>query len=156
MRYLLCAVITVLVILTAIPSTAKKEHTPLDRRIIAAKSVYLESRADDKLTHEAYIELKNWRRWEIVSSRTLADLVLTISSEEQQSSTAGTQDGNSTGKAGPHKKEGPVRLELQDAKWGTSLYSAWGKSANELIQSLAKKIDSQESRTNAQGSSPSH
>ena len=133
-----------------------KNHAPLSKKVLSAKTVYIENHGSAKGGDKATQELKKWGRWEIVEDRTKADLVLVLTSQEGESSTGHTQTYDPTpapgmGGAGTWKygtttssSAGSEHLELVDPKTGTSMYSDTQVSVHKTIAELRKRIEEQE------------
>jgi len=128
------------------PCLAKKDHTLLSPKVIAAKSAYIENHGIATIEDEAYKVLKRWRRWEVVGTRINADLIVVLSSQNPQSVTGKTQSHDPNTKAASKNPGSFVHLELIDAMSGKSVYSGMGKTVQKIITELAKKIEEQEER----------
>lgn len=72
------------------PCFAKTKHAPLPDRVLTAKVVYIENHGPAEVADRAYDELKQWGRFELVSDRSKADLVLAFSVDEGRSSSGRT------------------------------------------------------------------
>ena len=58
------------------------KYAPLPDKIVTAKAVYLMNESGEpKLGDAVYKQIKTWNRWQIVTDKTQADLVLTVSSK---------------------------------------------------------------------------
>jgi hypothetical protein len=150
------AVSLLIVALSLGPSSfAKKEQAPLSASVIAAKTAYVENHGSAKLKDRSYDELKKWGRWVIVEDRTKADLVIVLSSEEEQSSTGQTQTYDPNMKTGTmttggwkygtetSTTSGSIHLELLDSKTGESLFADTRGNVHIVIAQLRKRIDKQ-------------
>ncbi|HXY00268.1 MAG TPA: hypothetical protein VEI54_05055 [Candidatus Limnocylindrales bacterium] len=136
--------------LLAAPCFGGKDHTLLNPKIIAAKSACIQNLASTTLDDETYKELKRWKRWEIVDNRTMADLVVIVSSPVSPPAPGGTQPCGPGGKPGSKHSGNFVCLELLDAKSGASVYRASGKTVQDIIRELAKRIEKQEEQNDRQ------
>lgn len=141
MKRTVSLLMTIFPIFLGMPCLAKKVHSPLNPKIVAAKSAFIESHGNKKLADETYRELKKWKGWEIVADQTKADLVVEISLEKAPSSANKTPSADPNAKMESSAKGGLVRLELLDAKWGVPLYSDTGKTAQKVIRKLIEKIE---------------
>src|SRR5215469_9091985 len=138
------------------PCMAKKEHAPISATVITAKTAYVENHGSSKLKDRSYDELKKWGRWQIVEDRTKADLVIALSSQEEQSSTGRTQTYDPSMKTGTmttggwkygtetSTTSGSVHLELLDPKTGESLFADTRDNVHIVIVLLRKRIEKQE------------
>ena len=153
MKQTLCVFVILLAALLGKPCSAKKEHAPLNPKVIAAKSVYIENHGNAKVADKAYEELKKWGRWEIVQDRTKADLVFALSSEEGHASSGTTQTYDPNMKTGTmttggwkygtvnESTSGSVHMELLDPKSGDSLYADTGTKLSRVIRELQKRVE---------------
>lgn len=146
----MCVSVAVLVMSLGMPCLAKKHQTPLDPRIIGAKSVYIKDLGSSKTADEAYSELKKWKRWEIVGERLNADLILALTSEEAQSLTGEAPTYNPNMKTGSRRTGGSVHMELFDSNRGESIFADTNKTVHDIIRELAKRIEKEEKRANNQ------
>jgi hypothetical protein len=151
--------LTVLVALAGVPCFAGKTHAPLPPKILAAKTVYVENHGSAKLADKAYTELKQWGRFEIVTDRIQADIVLLLSLDEGQTSSGKTQtyDPKANGGYGGWKygridesSSGSIHIEVLDAKTGETLYSdtkqmnSFTSATHGAIKDLRQRIEEQE------------
>jgi hypothetical protein len=139
------------------PCLASKEHAPLNPKVIAAKTVYVENHGSARLKDKAYDELKKWGRWEIVEDRTKAEVVIVLSSEEGESSTGRTQTYDPNMKTGTmttggwkygtqtSNTSGSAHMELLDPKTGESFYADTRGTVHTIIKELQKRME-QESK----------
>jgi hypothetical protein len=139
--------VAVLAASLGMPCFAKKDHTALDPKVIAAKSAYIENHGNATLEDEAYKVLKRWKRWEVAGTRVNADLVVVLSSQDSQSVTGKTQSHDPNTKAASKNLRNFVHLELIDAMSEKPVYSGTGKTVQNIIAELAKKIEQQEERS---------
>jgi len=127
MRGIGCVLLAILAASLGAPCRARKEHAPLNPKIIAAKTVYIENHGSARLKDKAYDELKKWGRWTIVEERAKADLVIVLSSEEGQSSTGQTQTYD------PNMETGT--MTTGGWKYGTEDSESSGSAHLELLDS---------------------
>src|SRR5262249_18328942 len=126
---------------SALDAQKQKERDNLDR-ILAARFVFFEDQTGAAAVgRNAMTELKKWRRIEIVSDKTKADLILVLSADSPKNGSvivSGGQTGTVSGgdlHLDPYpnyKKSAPVRwasLDVFDATTGERLWSdshQWG------------------------------
>jgi hypothetical protein len=73
-------------IITAMPPAfwAEQKHAPLPDKLAHAKTVYLEnSTGDQKLSDSLYSLVSAWKKWEFVTDRAKADILLILSYDEK-------------------------------------------------------------------------
>jgi hypothetical protein len=141
-------------LLTVLPCFAKpKEHAPLPSQLFSAKTLFIENQASADTADRAYDELKKWGRFEIVTDRTRADLIMSLSIKLPEHTGGHVSVWNSDGTySSGHVSGGTLGytyLTILDAKTGESLYSdtkrwvAFGSATRNMIKDLQKRIESQ-------------
>ncbi len=150
------------------PSSAKeKQHLPLPTKVLSAKSVFIDNQSGmASLGDKAFDQLKKWGRFQVVSDRKEADLILLLSAREYNGgyvTTGGGQTGT-VDESGNIETTGnptytsPVTVRYtfltvidpstganlwSDSKeWG-NLYNGFHSATRGLIQQLKKRIDEQ-------------
>jgi len=141
------------VLLTVLPCLAKhKEHAPLPSQLFSAKTLFIENQASANIADNAYNELKKWNRFEIVTDRTKADLILSLSTKlpEHTGGHVSVWNTNGTYSSGTVSGGSPgyTYLTILDARAGETLYSdarrgVFGRVARNMIRDLRERIDSQ-------------
>lgn len=148
-------------------SAKEKDHLPLPPQVIAAKSVYIDNQSGEaKIGDRAYEEIKKWGRFQVVTDRKEADLILLFTAREHTGGyvtsgggQTGTVDSNGNiNTSGNPTYTTPVTvsytyLTVVDPKSGDSLWSdskRWGNlytgfhsATKGLVQELRKRIDEQ-------------
>jgi pimeloyl-CoA synthetase len=140
-------------LVTVLPCFAKpKEHAPLPSRLFSAKTLFIENQASANMADYAYDELKKWNRFEIVTDRTKADLILSLSTKMPEHTGGNVSVWNSNGTySSGHVSGGTpgyTYLTILDAKAGEPLYSdarrgIFGRVARNMIKDLQERIESQ-------------
>ena len=118
----------------------EKSHMPLPAKIMTAKTIYIDNRSGmAQVGDRAYDELKNWGRFQVVTERKQADLILVLSVETHSA--------------------GPTTVSILDPATGDTLWEstqAWrswslagwrfsGKSATRIsIEDLRKRMEEQQ------------
>jgi hypothetical protein len=148
--------LAVLVALAGTPCFAGKTHAPLPEKILNAKTVFIENHGGAYIADDAYDELKKWGRYEIVTDRSKADLILQFA-VDQGSTTSGTTsvyhppDDKNWGGTWSHgtthsSSTSYMHLTLLDSKTGEGLYAdtrpmGFRSTARPLVQELRKRIE---------------
>lgn len=157
-------VILALFALAGAPCFAGKTHAPLPEKVLTAKTVCIENHGSAKVADEAYDELKKWGRYEIVTDRSKADLILVLSVDEG-STTSGTtsvyhppddKNWGGTWSHGTTHSSSPsyTHMTLFDSKTNEGLYTdtkrAGLRSATrEGLKELRQRIEEQEKESKA-------
>jgi hypothetical protein len=120
----------------AAPLTAGEEnHMPLSAKIMTAKTIYIDNRSGmAQVGDRAYDELKNWGRFQVVTDRKQADLILVLSVETHSA--------------------GPTTVSILDPATGDTLWEsthAWrgslfvhGSATRDIIKDLRKRVEEQQ------------
>jgi TonB family protein len=166
----LLAICFVLFLLTASPAQAQKEIAN-PQAIASAKTIYFEDQSGvEAVGKKARAELSKWGRFQIVSDRKRADLILVLSTDPKGADNL-ILSGGQTGSidSGGHVEEDPVPqynklasvryafLTLIDAETGANLWSdsqRWGglltgfdSVGEHLVQELEKKTQEAQRRS---------
>jgi hypothetical protein len=104
-----------LVTLVVSPSLAK--HAPLPEKLLTAKTIFVENHCGARLGDKAYAELTKWGRFQVVTDRAKADVVLLVSE---------------------------VTDSVLDARTGDTLYSNDRDTTKKNLKDLRKRIGEQE------------
>lgn len=164
------AILICLLAVTCLLSTAAakgKKHLPLPAQIMTAKTVYIDNQSGiAKLGDRAYEQLSKWGRFQIVSERKQADLILLLSAHAYDGgyiTTGGGQSGsidqngniNTTNQPTytTHVTVAYTYLTVIDPKSGENLWSdskRWGNlytgfhsATKGLIDELQKRMKEQ-------------
>ena len=141
--------------LAVLPCLARhKEHAPLPSQLLSAKTLFIENQASADVADKAYEELKKWNRFEIVTERAKADLILSLAMKQRQHTGGNVSiwdsDGNYSHGTVSGGTPGYTYLTIVDAKTGETLYSdarkwvAFGSATRHMIKDLQQRIESQE------------
>ena len=142
----------------------EKNHLPLPPQILSAKTIYIDNQSGAaKLADRAYEQLTKWGRWQVVSDRQKADLILLLSTRQYNggytTSTTGRIDDNgninTTSDATP-VSVGYTYITVVDPKTGDNLWSdskRWGNlytgfhsATKGLVDELMKRIGEEEAK----------
>jgi hypothetical protein len=145
-------------------STKERNHLPLPSKILTAKTVYLDNQSGEaKLGDRAFEQLKKWGRWQVVTDRKQADLILLLSTHKYNggyvTNTTGSVDDsgniNTTSEATP-VTVGYTYITVVDPATGDSLWSdskRWGNlytgfhsATKGLIDELMKRVTEEEGK----------
>jgi hypothetical protein len=147
-----------LILLECSAASQEKPYAPLPDKITAAKTVFIVNDSGAaKLGDELYRQLKTWNRWQVVTDKEKADLILVINQQESVagyvSSASATATGSSvsgTGVSVPvksqkwflHVVDGKTgdKLWTADASMGGKLWRSWGAIAKSLISDIKKRM----------------
>ena len=126
----------------------EKNYVPLPAQVITAKTVYIDNQSEEAgVGEKARDELRRWGRFQIVSDRAEADLVLVFSTSAYTSYATSSPpystevEANYTyltiidGKSGQH-------LWNAAQKWG-NLYSGYHSATRGLLNDLKKRVEEQ-------------
>jgi len=79
----LAVILLVSLLPMAVALGAEAKRAPLPDKLVHAKTVYLENRTgDQKLADGVYSQASAWGRWEFVTDRSKADILLVLSYDE--------------------------------------------------------------------------
>ena len=167
-RFLLVAVVCAAV--SASTFAKPKNHLPLPPEILSAKTIYIDNQSGiAKIGDRTFEQITKWGRWQVVSDRHKADLILLLSAREYNGGyvttgggTTGTIDDNgniNTTTQPTYTSRVSVNytyVTVIDPKTGDSLWSnskRWGNLYNGfhsaskgLIDDLMKRIKEEESK----------
>lgn len=136
----------------------QKAYAPLPDKITAAKTVFLENDSGTaKLGDELYRQLQSWHRWEVVTDKAKADLILVLSQQDSvagvvstASATAVGQTASGTAVAVPVKTSRwylhvidtntGQKIWTADASMGGKLWRSWGSIAKSLLGDIQKRL----------------
>jgi outer membrane protein assembly factor BamB len=140
------------------PQTNKNERMSLPEKIVAARTVFLINETEEnKFGDKFYQELKKWDRWQIVTDRAKADLVLIVSQRDSLgpvvttgTATATGQTSNGTVVSG-QLKSSDWHLYVVDATSGETLWRTkttgqgkmwrmWSSIAKSLLSDIQMRL----------------
>ncbi len=167
-RFLLILVMCGVVSATSFAKPQK--HLPLPPAILSAKTVYIDNQSGiAKIGDRAYEQITKWGRWQVVSDRHKADLILLLSAREYNGGyvtsggqTSGTIDdnGNINATTQPtYTRRVSVNytyvtvidpntgdsLWSDTKRWG-NLYNGFHSASKGLVDELMKRIKEEESK----------
>ncbi|HEX2713334.1 MAG TPA: hypothetical protein VHM88_14135 [Candidatus Acidoferrales bacterium] len=138
------------------------KYAPLPDEIVKAKTVfYINDTGNSRFGDDLYKELKKWNRWEIVTDRTRADLILVLSQRDSvvgvisTGSTTAARTGtyatsSATGIVAPIKASSwhiyIVDPTTGETLWivshtlGARLWQSWGSVARSLLSDIQKRM----------------
>jgi hypothetical protein len=140
------------------PQTDKNEKMPLPEKVIAARTVFLINETEEnKFGDKFYQELKKWNRWQIVTDRAKADLVLVISQRDSLGAMVTTGTATATGQTAHgivisgQLKSSDWHLYVVDATTGETLWRTkttgqgkmwrmWSSIAKSLLSDVQKRL----------------
>jgi len=145
---------------TTVPEqqTDKNEKMPLPDKVVAARTVFLINETDEnKFGDRFYQELKKWNRWQIVTDRAKADLVLVISQRDSLGAMITTGTATATGQTAQgtvisgQLKSSSWHLYVVDATTGETLWRTkttgqgklwrmWSSIAKSLLSDVQKRL----------------
>lgn len=148
----------------------EKGHLPLPPEILSAKTIYIDNQSGiAKLGDRTYQQVTKWGRWQVVTDRRKADLILLLSAHEYNGGYV-TTGGETTGRVDDNGNinmttqptysrpmdVGYTYITVVDPKTGDSLWSdskRWGNLYNGfhsaskgLIDELMKRIKEEETK----------
>ncbi len=149
----------VFLLLSAIGARAQKLYAPLPDRVVAAKTVFFMNESGTaRFGDDLYRELKAWNRWEVVTDRDKADLILVLSASDTVPVTVTVKSGTNSGQSTSEMKmSGSGKMETQhwhlyvidaktgdnlwrsDASMGGKLWRSWGSIAKSLLSDIQKR-----------------
>jgi hypothetical protein len=171
MRHLCVVLFTIACLALCTLSFAKeKNHLPLPLQITSAKSIYIDNQSGiAKLGDRAYEQLTKWGRWQVVTDRQKADLILLLSAHQYNGGYV-TSGGGTTGRIDDFGNINttneptytrPVTVNYtyitvvdpktgdnlwSDAKrWG-NLYNGFHSATKGLVDELMKRINEEEKK----------
>jgi hypothetical protein len=141
-----------------------KHHLPLPPQITSAKTIYIDNQSGlAKLGDRAYEQLTKWGRWQVVTERQKADLILLLSAHQYDGGYVGNTTGrvDENGNISATSSSTPVTvgytfITVVDPKTGDNLWSdskRWGNlytgfhsATKGLVDELMKRINEEEGK----------
>jgi trans-2-enoyl-CoA reductase len=133
-------------------------YAPLPDKVVNAKTVFLVNNSGTtKFGDALFRQVKDWSRWQIVTDRGKADLVLVLSQDDSAagvistaSATAVGQTVSGTGVAAQVKTQkwylhvvdasSGEKLWTADATMGGKLWRSWNAIAKSLVSDIQKRL----------------
>jgi hypothetical protein len=140
------------------PQTDQNEKMPLPEKVAAARTVFsINETEENKFGDKFYQELKKWNRWDIVTDRAKADLVLVISQRDSLGAMVTTGTATATGQTAHgtvisgQLKSSDWRLYVVDATTGETLWRTkttgqgkmwrmWSSIAKSLLSDIQTRL----------------
>lgn len=131
---------------------------PLPNKVVAARTVFLVNETEEnKFGDKFYQELKKWNRWQIVTHRAKADLVLILSQRDSLGAVITTGTATATGQTAQgtvitgQLKSSSWHLYVLDATTGEMLWRTktggqgklwrmWSSIAKSLLSDVQKRM----------------
>src|SRR6266851_9857313 len=150
-----------LLLLSSVVSVAgQKEYAPLPDKVVAARTVVLVNESGTaRFGDDLYQQIVAWNRWQVVTDRGKADLVLVLSPSDtvpvvvsSASATASGQTVYGTGVTAHGNMETQhwhlyvmdaktgEKLWRADASMGGKLWRSWGSIAKSLLLDIQKRL----------------
>ena len=160
MRIQLTTVFGFLLLCTLTGVAEKKIYAPLPDKVVAAKTVFfINDSGTARFGDDLYRQIKAWNRWDVVTDKGKADLILVLSPSDTvpvvittASTTASGQStsGTRTTAAGNMQTQ-HWHLYVMDAKTGENLWRAdasmggklwrsWGSIAKSLLSDIQERL----------------
>lgn len=161
-RHLVRLVAATVLVLNAGAIAKSKDHLPLSPQVLSARTVYIDNQSGQaNLGDRAFQELKKWGRWQVVTDRKQADLILLLTARAYErgyvTNTTGRVDEN--GNVSATSNAAPVtvgytyitivdpatgdNLWSNSKRWG-NLYTGFHSATKGLIDELMKRISEAE------------
>ena len=153
-------ILTGVVLLCVATVAEQKAYAPLPDKVVAAKTVFFVNESGTaRFGDDLYQQIKAWNRWQVVTDRDKADLILVLSPSDTVpaivSSTSGTTAGQTVYGTGVttsgnmqtqhwhlyiiDSKTGE-NLWRADASMGGKLWRSWGSIAKSLLSDIQKRL----------------
>lgn len=149
-----------LLLCTLIAVAEKKIYAPLPDKVVAAKTVFfINESGTARFGDDLYRQIKTWNRWDVVTDRGKADLILVLSPSDTvpvvvttASATASGQSASGTRMtAAGNMQTQHWHLYVMDAKTGENLWRAdasmggklwrsWGSIAKSLLSDIQERL----------------
>ena len=160
MRIQVTVVFGVLLLCALAAVAEKKIYAPLPDKVVAAKTVFfLNESGTARFGDDLYRQIKGWNRWDVVTDREKADLILVLSPSDTvpvvlttSSATASGQSASGTSMtAAGNMQTQHWHLYVMDAKTGENLWRAdasmggklwrsWGSIAKSLLSDIQQRL----------------
>jgi hypothetical protein len=154
---MLKALVLLLILHTEVVAGQDK-YAPLPEKVVNAKTVfYINDTTSSRFGDDLYQELRKWNRWQVVTDRKRADLILVLSQRDHIEGTiataTATTSGNTTyatGASAPIKSSSWHIFLIDPANgqtvWisshtmGGRLWQSWGSVARSLLSDIQKRM----------------
>src|SRR5216684_1370829 len=135
-------------------ATGTDKYAPLPDKVVKAKTVfYVNDTGNSRFGDDLYRELKKWNRWQVVTDRSKADLVLVLSQRETVEGAIATGTTTTTGNTATGTA---VAAPIKTSSWfihlidpgsgetlwttrhtlGGRLWQSWGSVARSLLSDV--------------------
>src|ERR1700730_18515593 len=148
-----------LILQYAVAGQAEQDkYAPLPEKVVNAKTVfYINDTTSSRFGDDLYQELRKWNRWQVVTDKKKADLILVLSQRDYIEGTiataTATTSGNTayaTGTGAPIKTSSwhiflinPVNghtVWISSHTMGGRLWQSWGSVASSLLSDIQKRM----------------
>jgi hypothetical protein len=154
----LLALLAALLILQTHGVAGQDKYAPLPEKVVNAKTVfYINDTTSSRFGDDLYQELRNWNRWQVVTDKKKADLILVLSQRDHIEGTiataTATTSGNTayaTGTSAPIKSSSwhiflidPTNGQtvwISSHTLGGRLWQSWGSVARSLLSDIQKRM----------------
>jgi predicted Ser/Thr protein kinase len=137
---------------------AQDKYAPLPEKVINARTIfYINDTGSSRFGDNLYQELEKWNRWEVVTDKKNADLILVLSQRDHIEGTIATanattsgHDTYATGTSAPIKSSSwhiflidPTSGEtvwVSSHTLGGRLWQSWGSVARSLLSDIQKRM----------------
>ncbi len=140
-------------------ATGTDKYAPLPDKVVKAKTVfYVNDTGNSRFGDDLYRELKKWNRWQVVTDRSKADLVLVLSQRETVEGAIATGTTTTTGNTATGTA---VAAPIKTSSWfihlidpgsgetlwttrhtlGGRLWQSWGSVARSLLSDVQKRMN---------------
>jgi hypothetical protein len=147
-----------LALIRNLATAQQNSYAPVPDRVVTAKTIFLiNDSGTAKFGDALYRQLTDWKRWEIVTDRSKADLVVVLTQRDSIAGFISTASATATGaSAYGTGVSAPVTsqqwyLHIVDAKTGEKLWTSetamggklwrtWNSIAKSLVSDIQKRI----------------
>jgi serine/threonine protein kinase len=147
-------------LLTLQPHTAlaQDKYAPLPEKVINARTIfYINDTGNSRFGDNLYQELEKWNRWEVVTDKKKADLILVLSQRDHiegsiatANATTSGHDTYATGTSAPIKSSSwhiflidptsGATVWVSSHTLGARLWQSWGSVARSLLSDIQKRM----------------
>jgi serine/threonine protein kinase len=146
-----------LLVLQAHTASAQDKYAPLPEKVINARTIfYINDTSSSRFGDNLYQELEKWNRWEVVTDKKNADLILVLSQRDYIEGTIATANTTTsghatyaTGTSAPIKSSSwhifLIDPTSGETVWvsnhtGGRLWQSWGSVARSLLSDIQKRM----------------
>jgi hypothetical protein len=147
-----------ILVLEAHAAMGQDQYAPLPEKVVNAKTVfYINDTTSTRFGDDLYQELRKWNRWQVVTDKKKADLILVLSQRDHMEGTiataTATTSGNTayaTGASAPIKSSSwhiflidppnGQTVWISSHTMGGRLWQSWGSVARSLLSDIQKQM----------------